>query len=428
MYNIKVKSASTVQERILYGIILTLGMGNVGYRILGYPLSIPFALYMSLSVIALISAITSKRINKRRAFYFMMFYFICIFSNTLNSNGVDTYIVSLLILLIFTVPFMIGIPRLNSIKLAKYLKYSILTITMFIGADILTGMIGANADWSSYFSFIMRQDTYYSSSNIYRAKGLMQEPTHLGVVLFFIYVIIDLMNQNNIPSFRKINYLKIIVVIDILLTFSIGPIFIWLFYTLLSNIRHVINLKIRKVAYSIVMVTSLLLLAGTQNSMYYESRISDIERTMTTGSVSGSGGARIQSALLVLRYWENSTILNRLFGEGYSNIQNWTSKQRYLWDSDLLSSGSVQNSITYLFLSTGFMGLLFYSLALGAVFRKMVFRGKYEFIGIIIVFHALSGYLIIYWFWIAIMSSDIINNIVIESRNNATSKYSNRNN
>lgn len=366
----------------------------------GYPFSLPMIfllVFAILIVLGVVSGVFALRKHILLGFLFWGYIFLVTFGNLQLDSGV----ISLSLLFCLMLPLFVIVPILDLRSYCQkwflrgqYLNWGICLI------GLLLQIVGAPS-LGSLIPLMVPQRTTPLLAGLLRINGLMIEPSFLAIYLVFGYIVNEYVPQRQ----GQRDIARVVFVGLLLLTGSLSGLSLWLLYLGLMFLERFGKIlwfcriqkttAFRGVRVGLVTVGLMLLLAlvGGQNlgSVFWEYLVYRWDRVvlfLRTANFYSSEGVRLSAIPIAFQYLKEG----HLFGEGYSNVEQWL--VAYTW----LADGKIHNIYTYLLIAFGLPGVVLFLALLFVVVRSAGRRNFWALIVWVVAGFA-TGHLIIYYLW-----------------------------
>lgn len=253
-----------------------------------------------------------------------------------------------------------------------------------------------------------------------RVKATMAEPAHYARYLVLAYAILDTATLYGYQIRRKFLF-RLVWIAALLSTLSLSGIilgFVYLGTAFLVRWRHGLQrLLTTRLWISVFLLPFIFFVslhaAGIAPSDLYNlftRRLEQVFEVIQFGIIVGSEGGRVQSTLILFRYFAEQDLIHFLTGEGWAHHDGWLVEKYGYLPEDLTSfaRGDLHNAYSVVGISTGFVGL---SLFLRFVWNILSSRLRPVPIPIAatwLVARLGSGYIIWATVWIPLLLSSLV--------------------
>ena len=237
----------------------------------------------------------------------------------------------------------------------------------------------------------------------FKANGFLKEAAHCAQALFIGNIIIFERYKVDYDS-RNLR-LAILFSVASIMTFSASAlVFVLCFWSIVCFD----NLKMGRISKKMAIPFLFFLIGALFFSLFLDVDLNFsgvIERITTASSANTADGSSYYRIYRGFYYWATLPIQFKLFGIGFGNYDNF---QRYFhldYNNELMNE--YMNSISYLLVSSGVIGIVFFFLFIYYLFRDGTSIAKYTIIGLLIMSLSSSPYSSVFWIWLMLI---IINN------------------
>ena len=406
-------SAKILIRSLLYLLAFSFTFFNIGFLYAGIRVNIPVITILILDFILIFKG----KIILSDFFFVTLFGTICLLS-AFYRFPVLSYFPSFVytMALIFPLCILWTDVEIDKEKLLNYLVLGAIISAFYIPFELyfrymhLFGYTG-NELWISIGG---------ASHRFYRASSLMLEPSHYVLVLFFIYLFVDFAKDKGYLVKHLILF-KYCFFIALILGASLSGIALLILYYFFKILKFVFrcflgSIKIRIKRKSVIIIITAIILVIFVNilSNNFISKVASKihERVLLTKDViekqksEGSSGERSSFIWVSKIYVKQSSAINILIGEGFSNYRQWLlNNEKQIG----YKTGEVYNLLLVVLLSSGLLGLIIFILMVIKISNiNLLIYDETVFIILVFVSFFTHGYLTMYWVWIPILFFKII--------------------
>ena len=393
----------------LYNVIIFLSpFFIIGFRFLGYPISIAFVFLIVLTILLI-----SKRYFHANLLFSLLLFLGWSLLTSLFRISIFQYLPSLISLVLVTLPLVAKkeILKLDIRKIDKLLLITYFIIVIY---------------WSyQYIAYYLRLPTFdnllplttglkffwTSFVKIPRFSSFFSEPAHLVVYILTLYILVD---RRLIEYGSKFNiFIKISGILIILFTVSLKGFGILIIYYVVSYYKKafsiLITFKISKSVFNTVLIAfftfviiSFLYFVQMSKGLNqivdsFIIRFEKVEKVIAGTKVDGSEAIRINVVKLGSEYLQEEGLLKFFYGEGFAQHDIWVLNNAL----DRYPDGKINNVYIIILLSTGIVGLIFFLIFIFTVIKSYNIDVSLAIVFLLFLFF--SGYLIIYLNWISLL-------------------------
>ncbi len=386
----------------------------VGIEIAGYPVTLPLVLVVLLDI-----ALVFRGTVRPASFAVISVLLGWFLLTAVGRYPPGSYILSLSVLGLILFPFAASLPgNVRPKRILRWFIYGAISTSIFVGWEIGMNVVGLPAleDLFPYGTFgTARSGTYLGFQRI---NATYVEPAGYATYLVFLYALLDLSEYKGIPLKRR-GLMKVITAGMVVLLLSLSGIILLLGYLgcsfLLHRRRKILDVVssgtfwARSFATGVLFSGLLAVYWPTVQEVYnlFAGRIEQIFIVIDRGIFSGSEGGRVQSALVVFRYWGEQGFWEALYGEGYAHHEQWLMREYwYLPPMSSFRRGDLHNIFSAVGIATGIVGYLLYLSFLTTLARG--YQLPLGFVGLLVLAHGATGFLIDVQFWLPVLIGTIV--------------------
>jgi hypothetical protein len=410
----KIRSSTNKLIRFLiYLLAFSITFYNIGFLAGGIKINLPLVLILFLDIILIIKG----KFYSMDLLLIAFFFAVCLISDIFRYSF-TSYFPSLAFTMLLILPLGASWSKVNFDK-EKFLNY------LIIGALLSMFYIPFELYFRYMHMFGYKGNELWVSINgkshlFFRASSTMLEPSHYTIVLFFIYIIIDIAKDLGY-SIKYATLFKFCFFLTLIVGVSLsGVIMIFIYYLLrilnfaFQSIRNRLKVQINKSSLIKIMLGILLILIVNGLSHNFIGKVASKihERVLITTNVvekqksEGSSGVRSSFIWVSKMYIAHASLLNILLGEGFAHYRQWlkdnSKKIGY-------NTGEAYNLFLIILLSIGFIGLCsFILMIIGISHINFLVFNEIIFLILLFVSFFTHGYLIMYWVWTPILFFKII--------------------
>lgn len=378
----------------------------VGVGVLGFPVSLPLVVNISLSAVLLVSAEIAL-LPAGLAIAFLSWSCIA----AAPTYALSEYAPSVALLLTLWVPLLCaryaGWQHRNIVGgLLLGLALSILLASY----DVLAWRLGSGPLATVLGSTIPQADPREWVFLKLRLQGAMTEPASYAVFLVFVYAALDHWAWTICRARLLLATLRILTALALLATVSLSGWILFLVYLAVRQVeRSDANWKRRRrsrliagVSAAVVIVgVAILLRSGAMESVGEQvgARIATAVAAVGTGDVAGSEGTRINALRVMWNYWHEEGTARAIWGEGFGNIDSWLKGRFGGQQRTQLAEGRIHNVFAYIGIASGAVGLSLYIAFVVTVLRAWPSPLPRSYLWLWIVAHFATAQIIDYQLW-----------------------------
>lgn len=370
----------------MLNLLYVISFSGLGVSILRFVVG-PFSiLYFSL----ILCRLFQLKFYSRTIRPFIILMSVFTFSN-IGRNDLESYFLSLTVFILSCSIVLINpVHDLKNIekRLEKLTIYSFVIMAFFCLVEF-TISIAEREIWDVFSRLILQNGGVNSYFGIYRIRAGTMEPSILGIFLVF-YLILFMFY---LPLIYNKTYSTYVLVTLLLIGLTMSTtailgaaviILIKIFLKFTAALPRLMYLRLKKSLFSFDMIffclaiISLTIIDGAfvEKMLDRIFKIFVVISSLKIGSLDeaflmGSVGFRVGSLFVMLDYLSDASLVNILFGEGYSNFDRYLMQHFGHIERSGLSRGQPGNIITALVLGTGMLGTTcyFYLLARVVIYR-----------------------------------------------------------
>tara|TARA_B110001469_G_scaffold54835_1_gene52904 strand:- start:2605 stop:3897 length:1293 start_codon:yes stop_codon:yes gene_type:complete len=248
----------------------------------------------------------------------------------------------------------------------------------------------------------------YEVSGINRVRSLCNEPSGFARQMVFAFAILSFLRPTSRKAAMIVYLFQITCICFLVLTFSLTGIILFAAFVIARYWRVLFSVKsglksIISIAMGVTLIAAVFFfkkdLSIQDIVATYTERVERGIRDVQAGVISSSTGMRLQSIIIPFEYIKDTGIKGLSIGEGYANQEMWL-YMNYAYDARSgMSSGSIYNLFSVVFISTGIIGLILYSfLILRMPMGVVGFR--LPLMALFVLFHFSTGLLLYFDMWI----------------------------
>ncbi|QTN38498.1 hypothetical protein HZ996_04830 [Cryomorphaceae bacterium] len=358
--------------------LLTFGINVYGVDVLGFSLTIPTIVVLTL----VLYSIPNRKMKTNIAVPLFVFIGFC-FVSTILYHDIG-FIYSLGMLTAMALPLVFEYEERDLVGFEKYLRYGFILTLPIVAYDLGVTFLGLEP-LEAYVPFFRKATNSPLSSyfGYYRVKSTFTEPSYYGIYLCTLLYI-------GLKSKAPSRYLWVIFGV-ILATVSLTAVVISGFifaHWAYSNGR--IGFR-----YVLLFVAILLFLPAGFDLII--NRITETFSSISSSSFEGSEGVRANSIFVMFNYLNEGGVKQFFLGEGYSHYDKWLI-ERFKGNPLIgYSRGQIFNAFAVVGLSVGVLGLLLY---LNLLFRLSLDSKFNRFeIGLHAAIQFSLAFIVSYLFW-----------------------------
>ena len=300
--------------------------------------------------------------------------------------------------------------RLNAGELVALVKGVLVGLCLtlaLMSLSIVTQALGATAILGPLAAWLIGDDQTGMFLGYIRPHAGFSEPSHLAIYLGVVYVVMDL----QIRGGRRLLIWRSVAALAVVFTGSVSGLILLLSYVLARWAGALRELLVRrgsmKAVWRGVMATvavGLLIVAlgpdpadlVEEYGWRFVKTLDDIE----SGNIVGSEGSRVNAVLALPDYWDFAGLPGFWLGTGYANHQAWLiDTYGHLSESATFARGSVDSLLIAVFLATGFVGFVAYTVFLAIAFGTRVLAAQFSVLVFVLLLNFSYGYLIAGLYW-----------------------------
>ncbi len=331
----------------------------IGITVQDYPLTLPFCLWMLVSLLTLLRG----RLNLFRVAAMYAFVAWAVFGIFVHSDMGP--LVPLGVFIVFFLPLLTDVEATainRETAIRWFLAGGVLSL-LFVVYNLLRDRVGL--PYLQDLSPLFIDQRSYSVGKLLREYASFEEPSYYAHYLVFLMFGADLLSPKKIAW--KLELLKATFFIALLLTFSVSGFILLIFYVAarlvqLATLPNISLIKTVSRLYTLILLVFagmvfLFVALPETFSDYVGYRVQRIGLYFAEDQTNSSEGSRIESNVVLFEFIEKEGLLPGLVGRGFNNYETWL---RANYSLGTIAEGDIQNVFSVVGLGTGLVGLALY--------------------------------------------------------------------